>query len=405
MITHSVLATLDPDGPLDDLEPLADIVGDARVVAVGEGAHFVAEFTLARARVTRFLAERCGFRVLAMEFGFGDGFGMDEWLRGAPGELADHCGLLGVGVAGEYLRWLRRYNTGSAALRFAGVDIPTSTEVHRDLEPVARLLRQVDPEALPWVTAAQEVGRRFTGGSVAVSAQRWARLPRAEQDTLTTALSRLELRMRALESLYAERSDQAAVQRVSWTLRGVRHMDHMFQALHGLFTGTGLPGDTSVRDRFMADSLRWHLERAAPHERFVLVAHNSHIQKAPVSYDGTVAALPMGFFAGRELGADYRAVAVTHTAARVPEMHYPDASSPVGFTVSMVDLPEPSPGSVERLLVDAGLADRVTLTDLRGVSGVDSMWAQSARTVLPVAEAFDAVLSTPTATQDATIPF
>ncbi|MBE1461154.1 hypothetical protein H4W33_000166 [Kibdelosporangium phytohabitans] len=32
------------------------------------------------------------------------GFGMDQWLRGGDGELAEPCGLLGVGVAGEFLR-------------------------------------------------------------------------------------------------------------------------------------------------------------------------------------------------------------------------------------------------------------------------------------------------------------
>lgn len=63
-----------PDGPLDDLEVLREIVGDARVVAVGEGAHFVEEFSRARQRVLRFLAERCGFTVFAMEFGFSEAF-------------------------------------------------------------------------------------------------------------------------------------------------------------------------------------------------------------------------------------------------------------------------------------------------------------------------------------------
>jgi erythromycin esterase len=84
----SKLATLDPHAPLDELEPLREIVGDARVVAVGESAHFVEEFSLTRARVLRFLAERCGFTVFAFEFGFSEAFALDQWLQGA-GDEAD----------------------------------------------------------------------------------------------------------------------------------------------------------------------------------------------------------------------------------------------------------------------------------------------------------------------------
>jgi erythromycin esterase len=56
--------------------------GDARVVAIGAGAHFVAEFATVRQRVLRFLAERCGFRVFAFEFSFAGADVLDRWLAG-----------------------------------------------------------------------------------------------------------------------------------------------------------------------------------------------------------------------------------------------------------------------------------------------------------------------------------
>lgn len=78
------LTHLAPEAPLDDLEPLRDIVGDARVVALGENSHFITEFSLLRRRILRFLAERCGFTVLAFEYGFSEGFLLDAWAQTIP---------------------------------------------------------------------------------------------------------------------------------------------------------------------------------------------------------------------------------------------------------------------------------------------------------------------------------
>jgi erythromycin esterase len=123
----SPLATLDPHAPLEELEPLREIVGDARVVAVGEGAHFVEEFSLARARLLRFLAERCGFTVFALEFGFSEAFALDRWLQGAgdDGDLAAVSPAAVAWGAGGLMHWLRGHNrTSGHRLRFVGIDVP-----------------------------------------------------------------------------------------------------------------------------------------------------------------------------------------------------------------------------------------------------------------------------------------
>ena len=81
------LSTLDPDSAQDaDLEPLLDVIGDARVVALGESFHRGHEFFQLRHRVFRFLARRAGFTALVMESGFPDGLRLDAWLQlGGPG--------------------------------------------------------------------------------------------------------------------------------------------------------------------------------------------------------------------------------------------------------------------------------------------------------------------------------
>jgi erythromycin esterase len=55
---HAVTTrSLDPQAPLDDLEPLGELIGDARVVGIGESAHYVREFYLLRHRLLRFLVQ------------------------------------------------------------------------------------------------------------------------------------------------------------------------------------------------------------------------------------------------------------------------------------------------------------------------------------------------------------
>ncbi|MFC9219269.1 erythromycin esterase family protein [Streptomyces hygroscopicus] len=415
---HSTtLTTLDPHQPLDDLEVFRQVVGDARVVAIGEGAHFVEEFSRARQRVLRFLAERCGFTVLAMEFGFSEAFLLDRWLQGEgdDGDLAKVGRFATTWGAADLMRWLRYHNRTSAhPLRFAGIDVPEAGGALRPaLEPVAEYLREVDPDALRLVDTVLEISDRFLKDcrSGAAAGPAWAGLQPAEQNELTATLARLLLRLRAAEPLYVPRSSQSRFDIARRRVEAACHTDYMFQAMNALMSGRGSAADLAVREIYMAESVRWHLERAAPGTRIVLAAHNSHIHKTELELGGGLTALPMGRHLQRMLGQDYRAVALVHTSDHVPEM-YPDQSAAVGFTLAEARLRPAEPGSVEAALTDAGLADRITLTNLRhaprdaqGAPLLNNIRSQSSVLSTPVSEAFDAVLAVPTVTRDRTVHF
>ncbi|MEV0237057.1 erythromycin esterase family protein [Nonomuraea sp. NPDC050786] len=405
----AVLNTLDPDAPaLDDLEPLRGVIEDARVVGIGEGAHFVHEFTLARARLLRFLVERCAFTHVALELGSAQAADVNPWLAGEGDESDLHrlSGPLTLGIFGELLRWLRRYNASRPRpVQIVGIDLPNTLTLLPDLDPVADYLRLVDPDIADLVAGVLSAAGEITGGSAAVSGPRWGSLDPAFQDSLTAGLARLSTRLSALEPIYVSRSDQHRYDAARRHLDAACHTDYMLRAMNDLFSGRGATGDTSARDHYMAASVQWHLARADAGARMVLVAHNSHIQKTPVTFDGYLAGLPMGHYLARDLGRQYRAVALTHTAGQVPEMSVTAGDSPVGFTVAPVTLDAPPPGSVERALADAGLGGAVTLTDLRSSTSLDRIRSQSAYVDTPLHEAFDAVMSAPTATTDPTVNF
>ncbi|GAA2682653.1 erythromycin esterase family protein [Streptomyces lunalinharesii] len=409
--THATaLAHLDPEAPLDDLEPLRAVVGDARVVAIGESSHFIQEFALLRERILRFLVERCGFTVLAFEYGFSEGFALDAWARGEGTDdaLAAHlAGTVPVGLDAP-LRWLRRHNrTAPTPVRFAGVDIPAAGgSLLPALTPVADYLHRIDPETLPALQEALRIAATFAAGSGAVAAPAWARLATAEQDALSALLTRLLIRFRALEPLYVSRGDQQDYDVALRRLEGACHADYTFRAMAGLFAGTGLTADTSARDAYMARSVLWHLDRLEPGTRVVLAAHNAHIQRTPVSFDGHLTGLPMGQHLHRALGAAYRPLALTSTTGHTADMPR-DENARFGFTIDATPLGPAEPGSIEAAFTDAGLG--LGLADLRPARprspgrtdlppGPDRIRIQSAYLHTPVVEAFDAVLHTPTST-------
>lgn len=72
-----------------DLAPLKALIGDATIVGLGEATHGTREFTTLRRRIVRYLAQECGFGVIALEGNFAEGERLFEWVRGAPGSLTD----------------------------------------------------------------------------------------------------------------------------------------------------------------------------------------------------------------------------------------------------------------------------------------------------------------------------
>jgi erythromycin esterase len=175
-----------------------------------------------------------------------------------------------------------------------------------------------------------------------------------------------------------------------------------------MFAGAALRADASVRERFMADSVRRLLEeQGGSDSRIVLAAHNNHIQKTPVAFAGSLYALPMGRYLAAALGEQYFCIALTSTDRHVPEMSL-DAESPVGFKVSDARVGEPETGSVEAAITSAGRGEVVSLLDVRGWHGEEAplrIRTQSSYMETPVAQAFDAIISMPAVTMDNSMPF
>lgn len=76
----------------------------------------------------------------------------------------------------------------------------------------------------------------------------------------------------------------------------------MLRAMAELFSGEGRTADTTLRERFVASRLLHAVEHGGVDDRIAYVAHNNHIQKAPVIFGEALTAYPAGLFLAQALG-------------------------------------------------------------------------------------------------------
>jgi erythromycin esterase len=381
------LKTIDPDEPFDDLEPLIDIVGDARIVGLGESFHIVHEFYLAHDRILRFLHERLGFQAFVMESGWSESVRLTEWTLGGPGDLDDLVKTAityGMGDCTEMraqLTWMREHG-----VTYHGMDMVACLATPEPaLDQAWPYLRRFDPEAeshfkeriLPVVlkcrSDTQDVGR-------------YAALDEADRNHLTTWIENLALYFddRQVEMEAATSGADFAIARRHVEL--VRQFDALIRSFPDVPGGPTARkyADGRMRDRFMAENVAWILDQLGPDAKVVVRGANGHLQRKPVGARGPGGSSEIdlnrtaGYFLQHRFGSDYVPIAFSH--------RYSD-----DMAIQMID-PEPPAGSVEELFGQLG--GGMQLLDLRGATlpGIHSVGRNPVYTRVDLPACFDAVV-------------
>lgn len=366
------LRTVDPaDRDDSDLDVLREVVGDARVVCLGESAHFVSEFYRIRDRVLRFLVRELGFSAFVLESGLPEGLAVDDWVRGGPGTLA---GIARSGITYAFgrcdemhaqLAWMRNWNaTGEHPVGFYGMDVPgwCANPGPGVAACLARLAPRPGDRKLLAVTDLGEPTRA------------------SAPDALDTASAPAEL-SRGLAELVeraAAADDDLALQCARGAQRVVEFLDH------GLYPAPG----RNLRNEVMAENLRWILKRE---DRVVVGAHNIHLQRTP-SFDGTT---PIGSLLTPVLGDDLIVIGTTHGAGPIPGPPNLDAAPEKRFVAPADEPAAPPAHSLDAILDSAGFP--LHLVDLRRtppamLAGVTAMLAQTVLIDLNPQQAFDAII-------------
>lgn len=261
------LTTVEAGHGFADMQPLRQVVGNARVVALGEATHGTREFFQLKHRMLEFLVSEMGFTAFAIEATMPEGFDVDEYVQTGRGDPAKALSGLyfwtwNTEEVLALIKWMRAWNADPRHLRklhFYGFDMqspPRAARVVRDY--LRRVDRGAPAEDRQWLDMLIDPFR-----AEAATAR-----PEADRAALAQQAA-------ALVALFDERraawSAGAGVE--AWAV--ARQHARILQ--QNLASGVRPDSLMIVRDRSMADNVRWIVDREGPRGRVVLWAHNGHV--------------------------------------------------------------------------------------------------------------------------------
>ncbi|HVZ56338.1 MAG TPA: erythromycin esterase family protein [Chitinophagaceae bacterium] len=334
---------------LEDLDPLIDRIGDARIVMLGEASHGTHEYYTWRTYLTQRLIKEKGFNFLAVEGDWPDCYRLNRYIKNYSGS---------GGSALEVLRsfrrwptwmwanwemvalseWLARYNQSRplpGKVGFYGLDVYSLWE---SMESILGYLRKTDPAAC---RVAEEAWRCFEPyreqeGHGYAQALQW--VPTLCETEVVDMLKEVRRRLPQYNSDYEN------VFSVEQNALVAVNAERYYRAMIA-----GGPHSWNVRDRHMTDTLERLLAFHGKDSRAIVWEHNTHIGDARATDMTSEGMVNIGELARMKYGQE--GVALVGFGAYRGRVV---AAARWGAPMRVVDVPAARQGSWESLLHLAG---------------------------------------------------
>ncbi len=279
-----------------DLEPLAKIIGNARIVSFGEGLHGGAEALEFRNRLFRFLVRRLGFTAIALESGAFEGFQADDYVQGGSTGLDEALkkgltfGFDQLPQERALLQWMHDYNQDprhGTRIAFFGMDVSgNDKDMQRPLWAALDYLAERDPAAAS--TLRQRIADlkpRLVLDRMSTAPHQYTELTQAERDRVSGVISDLIALLAMRETEYAKGPSVRGYVRAMRAAVSARQVDDYLRRLPigwSIKSGyAGLESTVASADATKAENIAWILQQTGPHGRLLLFAHRDHLVPAP----------------------------------------------------------------------------------------------------------------------------
>jgi erythromycin esterase-like protein len=273
-------------GAPDDYDRLLDLIGDARLVLLGEATHGTHEIYRERARITRRLIEDREFDTVAIEADWPDAYRVNRYVQGASDDSDAEEALRGFrrfpswmwrnAEVLDFVGWLRSHNDGRGGRRPVGLFGLDLYSLYSSIEKVVEYLEGLDPEAAErarerYACFEHFGGQRAYGRAASVG---------VEANCRRKVIAQLaELQSRAAS--YLRRDGVAAEDEQFYAEQNARLVASAEQYYRAMFSGPST--SWNLRDRHMVETLAqlWrHRDRHGEPTRLIVWGHNSHVGDA-----------------------------------------------------------------------------------------------------------------------------
>jgi erythromycin esterase-like protein len=130
LAAHAIrLSTVEAGHGFSDMQPLKKIIGDARIVALGEATHGTREFFQLKHRMLEFLATEKGFTIFSIEANMPEAYRLNDYVLNGNGDPAQlikgmYFWTWDTEEVLDMVQWMREFNkSGKGRVQFTGFDM------------------------------------------------------------------------------------------------------------------------------------------------------------------------------------------------------------------------------------------------------------------------------------------
>jgi erythromycin esterase len=262
----TTIKTVQAESGFDDLEPLKQLIGDARIVGLGENTHGTSEVFKMKHRLVEFLSTKMNFTIFAIEANMPEAYKLNDYVlhgNGDPKSLLKgmYFWTWNTQEVLNMITWMRKFNvSGKGIVQFTGFDMQFYQVA---LDNISKFSEKHDKLLKSKIDSISGLFKKLNYNGIRAIENR---------DELAILKNKCEKVLLYLTASHANFSKIIGYSDYKWLIQNANIMVQCAEL------GQRSGGSYSFRDECMAKNITWILDNN-PNSKIILWAHNEHIAK------------------------------------------------------------------------------------------------------------------------------